>query len=340
MILTITPSFAAMPYAERLTELKKSVTKNVNQFVKCVKGHKDCSQSSQRTARVTLALLAALGLAATGKLGTYIFQKQRAKEESLESLLKRKNEEALGKKTSQPILPQASREEQTAEILNVDFSDQANKTPLMLAVINNNQKTIQNLINTRVNINARDSSGFTALHYAITRENPNIDVINLLITNGAQVNSPDTRGTTPLIKAVSTTKNNTAVIHALLQARANINAQNNSGNTPLYQAVVFKRPDVVTQLINEGADLNIPNNQGETPLMIAVRNHLADIVRILLRVPYIDIFIQNFEGKTASALARQALIPATEDSIIPHISSKKSILHSLMAKEAETKRYQ
>lgn len=63
--------------------------------------------------------------------------------------------------------------------------DENGKTPLMIAVRENNLKVAQILIDAGSEINAEDDSGLTPLYYAITRDN--LEMTRLLITNNADV---------------------------------------------------------------------------------------------------------------------------------------------------------
>ena len=99
------------------------------------------------------------------------------------------------------------------------------------------------------NINSKDASGSTALHFAVLH--PFSAAIDLLLARGADEN-------------------------ARLPA---------NGATPLLIAIM-RRPDdhaTVTQLLSApGIDVDIPDHDGHTALMVASRAGCADTVRVLL----------------------------------------------------------
>src|SRR5687767_6646592 len=106
-------------------------------------------------------------------------------------------------------------------------------SPLADAVQRGDASTIQALLKKKVDVNAPQANGATALHWAAYRS--------------------DAEATA-----------------ALIRARANINVQNNYGVTPLALAAQQGSPAVLDLLLKAGAKPNDPVNfvnAGETPLM-------------------------------------------------------------------------
>ena len=257
LISTVTPSFTAASSTKRLTELKELVTNNVHKFVKCVKGHKDCSRESQIIARVTVALLFALGVATTVKLSSYVFNRRKIKDESLESLLNRKNEK------------------QNQE-LRLTTDPQPN---LFAAVKSGDLTEVKKALEAGANVHIPDSNGYqdTALNYAVDTAKPNIKVIEFLIGSGADVNQSDKNGSTPLTIA-SGHNSDTQTVALLLKEGAAVNVQTSTGNTALHKAVISDKYDNALMLINNGANVNIKNREGQTALDIVTSEKMRNLL--------------------------------------------------------------
>ena len=96
------------------------------------------------------------------------------------------------------------------------------------------------------NVNAKDGSGMTPLHWAIECGHP--DMVKLLIAKGADMHIV------------------TAVSH----------------QTPLHLAAALGHRDIVTLLIGyAGADISAKNARQQTPVHLALANNHPDIVELL-----------------------------------------------------------
>ena len=81
------------------------------------------------------------------------------------------------------------------------------------------------------------------------------DKIQAMITRGADVNARDHSGCTPLHLAVSS-RLAQDTIELLVAYKANVSARNNRGQTPLHLAAEAGQPGVIDQLIDHGAYVN------------------------------------------------------------------------------------
>jgi ankyrin repeat protein len=106
------------------------------------------------------------------------------------------------------------------------------------------------LIETGADVNARDSSGYTALHIALQKNN--IELIHALLQAGADVNAYDRYGDRALHLAIQ--KDNIEAVHALLQAGAHVNARGSYGKTVLDLAVYQSNIEVINALVQAGAE--------------------------------------------------------------------------------------
>ena len=88
----------------------------------------------------------------------------------------------------------------------------------------------------RVNVNAQDKDGMTALHHVIVF-NPDVDIAKYLIEKGADVNAKSHEGWTPfhvIAPYIATgTDSRYGLAILLLENGADVNAKNSEGKTPL-----------------------------------------------------------------------------------------------------------
>jgi ankyrin repeat protein len=105
--------------------------------------------------------------------------------------------------------------------------------------------------------------------------------IRTLLTKKADVNAPQTDGTTALHWAVH--HEDLALVDQLLRAGAKAMVANREGATPLYLASVAANPVIMDKLLKNGVDVNAPVlRHGETPLMFAARTGRPEAVKLLL----------------------------------------------------------
>jgi ankyrin repeat protein len=183
--------------------------------------------------------------------------------------------------------------------------DHRGNTPLMAAVKACKVMSVASLIRVDVNINARDGTGFTALHHAAYQggfSGKNCKIIELLIDAGADIDTLsegnstplhmscmaghvkqsilllrygakfdlcDIRGFTPL--HLSVTKNsNTTLVSILLACGASPNTVNYINGSPLHDAIKFcdDPEDMICTLMasHPDTDIWVPDNEGNTLL--------------------------------------------------------------------------
>lgn len=108
-----------------------------------------------------------------------------------------------------------------------------NVTPLMIAAQVNTPETVETLIGSGADVNAKNKEGMTPLMYA-AQNNPNPDVIEILIDAGAE-DLADNYGITALMYAAR--DNTPEVVETLLDAGAYLGAKSNQGRTALDYAM-------------------------------------------------------------------------------------------------------
>jgi ankyrin repeat protein len=151
---------------------------------------------------------------------------------------------------------------------------------LIQAVKQQDARTAETLIRQKVDINARQPDGATALHWAAYRDD--VRLLGELIGAGANVNAANELGVTPLFLASQ--NGNAAAVTRLLDAKADPNLALPTGESPLMAASRTGSADAVVALIAHGAHANASENtQNQTALMWAVAAQHPEVASLLIR---------------------------------------------------------
>jgi ankyrin repeat protein len=136
------------------------------------------------------------------------------------------------------------------------------------------------LVQQKVDVNAAQPDGTTALHWAVVWNNE--DAVNLLLRAGADAKARNRYGATPLSEAV--TAGSVAMVNALLKAGADPKTlTTEDGETVLMTAARAGNADVVRMLLDRGADVNAREKyKGQTALMWAAAERHPAVVKLLL----------------------------------------------------------
>jgi ankyrin repeat protein len=102
---------------------------------------------------------------------------------------------------------------------------------LHYAARDNDLKLATELVDAGTDVNARDSAGFTALHFAASQWA--LGVARLLLASGAQVDAVNRHGNTPLFDAVFNSRGRGERIELLRAAGADPRHANAAGQSPL-----------------------------------------------------------------------------------------------------------
>jgi len=145
------------------------------------------------------------------------------------------------------------------------------------AVRNNNFELVRYL-SKRVNVNAKNSAGYTPLHIACILGYPEIVSYLVSYEGGAIVFTRDNEGKTPLHKAVESQHVN--VVEQLVQGQSSyfIDAVDRYGQTALHSAVALGNYPCIHALLKVGADPYIIDQDGDTAAYIAKRKHMPLLV--------------------------------------------------------------
>src|SRR5207302_3520995 len=148
------------------------------------------------------------------------------------------------------------------------------------AVMKGNKAAVRSLLQKKADVNAPQSDGTTALHWAVRLDDP--ETADLLIRAGANVSAATRAGATPL--ELAAINGSAAMIEKLIKAGANVNAPlTKYGDTALMMAARTGKPDTIKVLVDNGAQINaVETWGGTTALMWAVSESHPDAATLLI----------------------------------------------------------
>lgn len=184
--------------------------------------------------------------------------------------------------------------------VNVDATDDAGRTALMLAAANGHETIVRLLIEYGANVNAIDSDGKSAL--ALAAENGHVDVVRWLVEHGAELVATDGKEWSPLALAIENDHLN--AVRYLVEHGADVNASGHGGETPLMRAIEENHMGVIRCLVEWGVDVDATDDVGTTALMLAAANGHETIVRFLFFCG-VNTNATDQSGKSALALAAE-----------------------------------
>jgi uncharacterized protein len=147
------------------------------------------------------------------------------------------------------------------------------------AAANNNQEAVRALLLRHADVNAPQSDGTTALHWAARWDN--LETADLLIHAGADPKTANRDGATPMFLAAQ--DGDAAMIEKLLKAGADPNAAVLShGETALMMAARTGNASAVKVLLDHGAQPNTKDTlRGTTAAMWAAEQGHAAVIQLL-----------------------------------------------------------
>jgi ankyrin repeat protein len=150
---------------------------------------------------------------------------------------------------------------------------------LIDAVKSGDRAAVRRLVAEHANVDAAESDGTTALHWAVRADDR--ETAALLLEAGAKPSVANRYGVTPI--RLAAINGSAPMIAALLDAGVNAESTNAEGETALMTAARAGSVDAVTLLAKRGAHVNAHEDWfGETALMWAAAENHADVVRTLV----------------------------------------------------------
>ena len=164
---------------------------------------------------------------------------------------------------------------------------------------------VRTLLKQRVDVNAPQVDGMTALHWAAYQDD--LETARLLLKAGASAKAANRYGVTPL--SLACVNGNTELVESLLAAGADPNTTLRGGETVLMTAARTGKLGPVKALLARGAVVDAKERRGQTALMWAAADGHAAIVELLInagadfRTPLPDsgftpLFFAVREGRT------------------------------------------
>ena len=164
-------------------------------------------------------------------------------------------------------------------VASIAIVSAANDLRLIEAIKARNAEAVRSLLKEKVDVNARQGDGATALHWAT--HFGDASTVDLLLRAGAKADVADDTGVTPLYLACLNRQG--ALVERLLQSRANPSAALVSGETVLMTCARTGEAAGVRALLARGADVNTKEpGHDQTALMWAAAQGHAEAVDALL----------------------------------------------------------
>jgi ankyrin repeat protein len=147
--------------------------------------------------------------------------------------------------------------------------------PLIQAAKVGDLVAVRALLRRRVDVNATEVDGTTALHYAVV--SGSTDLVEVLLKAGANARAVNRYGMTPMIMAAS--QASPRVLESLLAAGADANTTGPGGETALMLVARNGNPEAIRILVARGANVNArePGKQQTALMWAAAANNVAAI---------------------------------------------------------------
>lgn len=158
-----------------------------------------------------------------------------------------------------------------------EFEAEGEVPPVIDAVVKGDTKRVAELLDAGEDVNQKDFSALTPLHWAV--QDANLEMVEVLLAAGADPNYEDYGGMTPLMYGAE--RGYTDIVTLLVEKEADPNYENYDGMTSLFYAVFSDNLETVQILLERGADVSKKDMSNMTVLMHAIQMGNRDIVELL-----------------------------------------------------------
>ena len=252
LLTLLTPSLYSITSAEikNLNQEKKSFTAHMKEFIKCVKGDKNCDPQKTKTYRTGLGIIGALLIAGI-TTGIYWPKKPVIN-----------INEALIQAAEQRNLPEVERIVTLKEI-DLNYRGKIAETPLTSAAERGQTAIVKVLLDAGADIN---KTGIAQSALFVAAERGYEDTVNLLLERGAKTDPKSTGRVRASGGTILHATYKPAIIAALIKHGADVNEINYKGVTPLMGAAQDGNLEKIKVLIHHGAKIDAQDDKKETAL--------------------------------------------------------------------------
>lgn len=182
--------------------------------------------------------------------------------------------------------------------INLNARNNWGDTPLLLTVEKDyDTEVVARMIQSNSDINVRNNTGNTPLHLAV--KNDNRKTIELLLQKGANIHAVNNDLSTPYTAGLE----RGFEYLSWLIGKIDVKSRDNAGNTLLHLALARgSNIDIVKLLLIKGTPYNQKNIAGDIPLHIAIREKHEESAKLLIESGS-DLFVENKKGETPIVLA-------------------------------------
>lgn len=165
---------------------------------------------------------------------------------------------------------------------SIDLQDDSGKTPLHWAILKQQTRSVDSLLQQGASINLYDKESKSALHFAA--EIGNRKLVQQLLQISERIEAKDCHGRSPLLCAVENLQ--AEVVHSLVQVGARVNVVNTKRQNPLHlisQSPKGKKNSaLMSYFISQGASTGLCDVDNMTPFLYALGNQSEDLALLLL----------------------------------------------------------
>ena len=146
---------------------------------------------------------------------------------------------------------------------DIDAQGKEGMTALIWALVNENKKGFQALLEAGANPNVQMANGDSAMGYAAMHEDT--WYLEIVLKHGGDPNLVDPNtGETPIYESIGRLR--PKHVQMLIGAGANLNFRNKEGYTPVISAANINQYDLVYAMLEAGADPRVKDKRGNTVL--------------------------------------------------------------------------